>query len=644
MIEDLALALGVPAVHTRVQTPDLVVAEMASSSTPAAERVPKMTFRGRVYDAKRFDEMGGGAALKAFYALSLEERVKIASRLKGIPISVEHSKGYRDAACGHVTNASITTDGSLDVEFELDTKTLPGTTALALMFKGLKELSLSHGTETLKPLEVSLCYKGARPNTRIMGMDVHNPSGGISSYTYTDDGEIKCVSASASAEEQSDLVIVDVVEASQTYNTRTGFPAGAPKPFVPVPGILRSAAHSLNMEAANQAAAAVLPPSQQQQQQQQPVGMQAETTTNNNPNTQQQQQQQQPPQEQPPQKEEPKQQSDDDIAAELEAIVRNPATPAHVKEFVMKQMQQHEQEKARLLNTMQKSKEAEQAALQARQQLEQDKQKLDQELKRNRKAFEATQDMMFRGMSSLFENFGGKDSNKSKELAKSMIKGMSFDPEVATALVAASQQAVRMHKELDLLHKTSTDAEMHTKLRSVLAQRNRNNRVMNDAFGSVVAPPPAAAQMQAASVDASMSNAPSVSSSSAAAAAAPSAPAFSSLEDWDTMGTSDVDQQNNTQFYSSSSSSAAAAAAAPAPAYAPRYYQQQPATVSASSQYMRAAPQPSMNEDARAAHMAKLFSQENSLNLWDDRAVLQADGTMKTDNWNTERQQQQRRY
>lgn len=593
-----------------------------------------MTFRGRVYDAKRFHEMGGDAALKAFYALSLEERVKIASRLKGIPISVEHSKGYRDAACGHVTNASITTDGSLDVEFELDTKTLPGTTALALMFKGLKELSLSHGTETLKPLEVSLCYKGARPNTRIMGMDVHKPSGGISSYTYTDDGEIKCVSASASAEEQSDLVIVDIVEASQTYNTRTGFPAGAPKPFVPVPGILRSAAHLLNMEAANQAAA---PP--QQQQQQQPVGMQAETTTNNNPNTQQQQQQQQqPPQEQPPQKEEPKQQSDDDIAAELEAIVRNPATPAHVKEFVMKQMQQHEQEKAKLLNTMQKSKEAEQAALQARQQLEQDKQKLDQELKRNRKAFEATQDMMFRGMSSLFENFGGKDSNKSKELAKNMIKGMSFDPEVATALVAASQQAVRMHKELDLLHKTSTDAEMHSKLRSVLAQRNRNNRVMNDAFGSVVAPPPAAA---ASSVDASMSNAPSA-SSSAAAAAAPSASSFSTLADWDTMGTSDVDQQSNTHFYSSSS---AAAAAAPAPMYAMHYgqpQQQQPATVSASSQYMRAAPRPSMNEDARAAHMAKLFSQDNSLNLWDDRAVLQADGTMKTDNWNTERQQQRR--
>ena len=114
------------------------------------------TYRGTIYSFKN-------PPTRQFYQLKKNEL--LAMNLIGLPICIEH----HDTPVGTVVAASMSED-SADVEWSLN-ENASGWAAETLVDKGAaRELSLKHlrmPDGTLKPLEVSLVVKGARPDSSI---------------------------------------------------------------------------------------------------------------------------------------------------------------------------------------------------------------------------------------------------------------------------------------------------------------------------------------------------------------------------------------------------------------------------------------------------------------------------------------------
>jgi len=114
-----------------------------------------MEYSGIVYGKDPDDE---------FYRLSREDLENM--DLRGLPVKIEHM----NTVVGSVTESKLLDNGTLMIRYVLD-KNVPGYITDQLIKDGhLTELSLSHldNGRTKTPTEVSVVFKGARPETKIL--------------------------------------------------------------------------------------------------------------------------------------------------------------------------------------------------------------------------------------------------------------------------------------------------------------------------------------------------------------------------------------------------------------------------------------------------------------------------------------------
>jgi len=104
-----------------------------------------------------------------YYEMTFAETDRVIREACGVPIHIEHLG--EQTRVGHVVQAGYDASRRVCVRFELD-KSRDANVARNLIQAGyLRGLSLSHVRETSQPLEISLCFRGARPGTGIIGCD-----------------------------------------------------------------------------------------------------------------------------------------------------------------------------------------------------------------------------------------------------------------------------------------------------------------------------------------------------------------------------------------------------------------------------------------------------------------------------------------
>lgn len=101
-----------------------------------------------------------------YYEMTFDETDRIIRDACGVPIHIEH---LGEQTCvGHVVQAGYDASRRVCVRFELG-KGRDADVARNLIQAGyLRGLSLSHVRETSQPIEISLCFRGARPGTGII--------------------------------------------------------------------------------------------------------------------------------------------------------------------------------------------------------------------------------------------------------------------------------------------------------------------------------------------------------------------------------------------------------------------------------------------------------------------------------------------
>ena len=104
-----------------------------------------------------------------YFEMTVAETDEVIRRAQGVPIHVEHLG--EQTRVGHVIEAGYDSQRRVCVRFELD-KTKDAEGVRAWIRDGfLRGLSLAHIRETSQPVEISLCFKGARPGTGIIAYD-----------------------------------------------------------------------------------------------------------------------------------------------------------------------------------------------------------------------------------------------------------------------------------------------------------------------------------------------------------------------------------------------------------------------------------------------------------------------------------------
>jgi LysM repeat protein len=104
-----------------------------------------------------------------YYEMTFHETDRVIREAYGVPIHIEHLG--EQTRVGHVVQAGYDASRRVCVRFELD-KTRDADVARNLIQAGyLRGLSLSHVRETSQPIEISLCFRGARPGTGIIACD-----------------------------------------------------------------------------------------------------------------------------------------------------------------------------------------------------------------------------------------------------------------------------------------------------------------------------------------------------------------------------------------------------------------------------------------------------------------------------------------
>ena len=256
-------------------------------------------FVGKIYssvpESKSFD--GPVRDIKQHYEMSKAELQRCISKLKGKPMLFEHG----GKPFGFVRRAWIDTDNDCYVEFVVNTATDGGKNAIKGIRSGAMDgLSLKHNRGTLEPVEVSLCFAGAREGTGITGMMVNHVD---TEFSRVLDGH------SQNTEEYIDPDTQQLFEATTArYISENQSPVNDIQ-------LGHVSASIVTMDFAKQISGAIMdnvmsgpdrgvglgsfPPQQQQQQQQQQQPMQIQQPVLHPPQNQQplmqQQQQQQPP-------------------------------------------------------------------------------------------------------------------------------------------------------------------------------------------------------------------------------------------------------------------------------------------------------------------------------------------------------------
>lgn len=103
----------------------------------------------------------------SFYKLTTDDIEKIRPKLVGIPVRVEH---LNNTLVGYITKSNVLEDGRLMVSYKLNADAA-GYTADQLIADGhMTELSMTHIDDGYQktPTEVSIVFKGARPDTKIV--------------------------------------------------------------------------------------------------------------------------------------------------------------------------------------------------------------------------------------------------------------------------------------------------------------------------------------------------------------------------------------------------------------------------------------------------------------------------------------------
>lgn len=115
-----------------------------------------------------FGVVYGSHPTDPFYKLSREDLQKM--DLVGLPVKLEHS----DKTVGVITHSKLLDNGTLMIKYKLNSN-VSGYVVDQLINDGhLTELSMSHVDNgiTKTPTEVSVVFKGARPETKIIKPDV----------------------------------------------------------------------------------------------------------------------------------------------------------------------------------------------------------------------------------------------------------------------------------------------------------------------------------------------------------------------------------------------------------------------------------------------------------------------------------------
>lgn len=92
--------------------------------------------------------------------VTFDEAKRMLPRMQGLKVCFNHDESVK---IGQVLNARITADGSFDIDFEVDLQ--DSVIQDLVQHKVFKGLSLSHELHSCRPVEVSVCWEGARPGT-----------------------------------------------------------------------------------------------------------------------------------------------------------------------------------------------------------------------------------------------------------------------------------------------------------------------------------------------------------------------------------------------------------------------------------------------------------------------------------------------
>lgn len=92
--------------------------------------------------------------------VTFDEAERMLPQMKGLRVCFNHDESVK---IGHVVNARITPNGSFDIDFEVDLR--DNVIQELVDTKVFKGLSLSHEFNSCRPVEVSICWEGARPGT-----------------------------------------------------------------------------------------------------------------------------------------------------------------------------------------------------------------------------------------------------------------------------------------------------------------------------------------------------------------------------------------------------------------------------------------------------------------------------------------------
>lgn len=114
--------------------------------------------------------------------MSFDEARKMLPHMKGTKLCANHDESF---AFGRIVDANITPEGAFECEFELDCE--HNIMADFIEQNAYVGLSLSHTLHSCKPVEVSICWKGARENTWVYP---DKPQANVQDYIVKQPNEI----------------------------------------------------------------------------------------------------------------------------------------------------------------------------------------------------------------------------------------------------------------------------------------------------------------------------------------------------------------------------------------------------------------------------------------------------------------------
>jgi len=208
-----------------------------------------------------------------WFELSRQQLLTMWRDFKGLPIRQLHGS----VPIGRVLTPFWDADGSAMIEFEFDNTPEATFTRSLLENNLMRGLSLKHNPNSTYPIEISLCFEGARPNTW------------VTQATETKDATYKPTDTFIPMQHQSLELLAETTSTPPVMQQANNVSASMQQ--IPMQGVAQSVAQGQAPVGGYVPPPGIADPMYQQQQQQQ---------QQQQPPPQQQQQQQPPPQQPPP--------------------------------------------------------------------------------------------------------------------------------------------------------------------------------------------------------------------------------------------------------------------------------------------------------------------------------------------------------